>query len=69
MHAVGPRVELLTGTQSWEQRGTVKIVEGPWMHRHSSRYYLFYSGGDWQGGYATGYGTGTSPMGRSSRRR
>jgi hypothetical protein len=63
IHAVGPRTELFTGTQAWEQRGTVKIVEGPWMRRHSSRYYLFYSGGDWQGDYAMGYGVGTSPLG------
>ena len=63
VHAVGPRTELFTGTQAWEQRGTVKIVEGPWMHRHRSRYYLFYSGGDFQGDYAMGYGVGTSPLG------
>ena len=63
VHALGPRTELFTGTQAWEQRGTVKIVEGPWMRRHSSRYYLFYSGGDFQGDYAMGYGVGTSPLG------
>jgi hypothetical protein len=63
VHALGPRTELFTGTQAWEQRGTMKIVEGPWMRRHSSRYYLFYSGGDWQGDYAMGYGVGTSPLG------
>ena len=33
------------------------------MHRHNSRYYLFYSGGDFQGDYAMGYGVGTSPLG------
>ena len=63
VHAVGPRVELFSGTQAWEQRGTVKIVEGPWMHRRGSGYYLLYSGGDWQGDYAMGYGVGTSPLG------
>jgi hypothetical protein len=30
-------------TRSWE-RG---IVEGPWMHKRNSTYYLFYSGGNW----------------------
>jgi hypothetical protein len=63
VHAVGSRVELLTGTQAWEQRGTVKIVEGPWMHRRNSRYHLFYSGGDWQGDYGMGYATGSAPLG------
>jgi hypothetical protein len=37
VHAVMPRTERFTGTQAWEQRGTVKIVEGLWMHRHRSR--------------------------------
>jgi Glycosyl hydrolases family 43 len=63
IHAVGARQPLLTGTQSWEQRGSVKIVEGPWPHRRGSRYYLFYSGGDWQGAYGMGYGVGSSPLG------
>ena len=62
IHAVGSRVELFSGTQAWEQRSTVKIVEGPWMHRRNSRYYLFYSGGD-QGDYAMGYASGTAPLG------
>ena len=63
VHAVGPRVELFAGTQAWEQRGSVKIVEGPWMHRRNGGYYLFYSGGDWQGDYAMGYGVGSAPLG------
>jgi beta-xylosidase len=63
VHAVGSRVELFSGTQAWEQRSTVKVVEGPWMHRRNSRYYLFYSGGDFQRDYAMGYASGTAPLG------
>jgi beta-xylosidase len=63
VHATGNRVALLTGTQAWEQRGADKIVEGPWLHRHRSSYYLFYSGGDFQTNYAMGYAVGPSPLG------
>jgi len=63
VHAVGSRVELFSGTQAWEQRSTVKVVEGPWMHRRNARYYLFYSGGDFQRDYAMGYASGTAPLG------
>jgi beta-xylosidase len=63
VHATGSRVALITGTQSWEQRGSDKIVEGPWLHRHRSSYYLFYSGGDFASNYAMGYAVGPSPLG------
>jgi hypothetical protein len=63
VHASGNRTPLLTGTQDWEQRGTSKIVEGPWLQRRGSSYYLFYSGGDWQGDYAMGYAVGGTPTG------
>jgi beta-xylosidase len=63
VHAVGSRKALITGTQAWEQRGPDKIVEGPWLHRHRSRYYLFYSGGDFQANYAMGYAVASSPLG------
>lgn len=63
VHAVGSRRALITGTQAWEQRGPDKIVEGPWLHRHQSHYYLFYSGGDFQGNYAMGYAVASSPLG------
>jgi beta-xylosidase len=63
VHAVGSRAELLAGTQAWERRGAVKIVEGPWLHRRKGRYYLFYSGGDWRGDYAMGYAIGNAPVG------
>ena len=33
------------------------------MHRRSSRYYLFYSGGDFQGDDAMGYASGSAPLG------
>ena len=63
IHAVGSRQPLITGTQTWEQSGPDKIVEGPWLHRHGSRYYLFYSGGDFTADYAMGYAVGSSPLG------
>src|SRR4051795_6219525 len=33
------------------------------MHRRNARYYLFYSGGDFQRDYAMGYPSGTAPLG------
>jgi hypothetical protein len=69
VRATRSRVPLLTGTQWWELRGSDLIVEGPWLHRHRSSYYLFYSGGDFAGNYAMGYAVGSSPLGpfRKSR--
>jgi beta-xylosidase len=63
VHATGSRRALITGTQAWEQRGPDKIVEGPWLHRRGSFYYLFYSGGDFVTDYAMGYAVATSPLG------
>ncbi|MGE5636002.1 MAG: family 43 glycosylhydrolase [Nocardioidaceae bacterium] len=63
LHAAGPRQELFTGTDNWEQAGGVKKVENPWMERRGSTYYLLYSGGDWQVAYGMGYATGPSPTG------
>jgi beta-xylosidase len=69
IHAMGSRQPLLTATQDWEQRGTDRIVEGPWLQLHTSStthqssYYLFYSGGDFQSNYAMGYAVGSSPLG------
>jgi beta-xylosidase len=70
LHARGRRIPLLSGTQAWEQRGPIRWVEGPWLLRRRSFYYLFYSGGNWRTNYAMGYAVGSSPLGpfRKSRR-
>jgi beta-xylosidase len=63
LHAAGPRTPLLKGDGGWELSGAQPLVENPWMERRGSRYYLFYSGGDWRGAYGMGYATATSPTG------
>jgi beta-xylosidase len=71
LHASGRRIPLLSGTQAWERRGRIRWVEGPWVVRRGSFYYLFYSGANWRAAsYAMGYAVGPSPLGpfRKSRR-
>ena len=63
LHAAGPRTPLLKGGGGWERSGGRPIVENPWVERRGSRYYLFYSGGDWRGAYGMGYATASSPTG------
>jgi xylan 1,4-beta-xylosidase len=63
LHAAGPRMPLLKGEPGWESSGRRPLVENPWMERRGSRYYLFYSGGDWRGAYGMGYATASSPTG------
>jgi beta-xylosidase len=66
LHAAGPRVALLPGSPgTWEAAGGVSAptVEGPAMALHNGTYYLFYSGGNWQGAYGMGYATSSSPTG------
>jgi hypothetical protein len=63
VHVVGPRQALLTATEPWTQRGSDKIVEGPWMQLRNGTYYLFYSGGDFAGNYAMGYAPGPTATG------
>jgi beta-xylosidase len=59
-HAAGPRRVLFGATEPWE----AGVVEGPWMHRRGSTYYLFYSGGRYtDASYAMGYATSASPTG------
>ena len=62
-HAAGPRKELFGLTQKWEHGAKFSTVEGPFVIRRGSTYYLFFSGNDWNGDYAMGYATATSPMG------
>jgi arabinan endo-1,5-alpha-L-arabinosidase len=62
--ANGPRKPLFTGdANTWEQQTHEPKVEGPWMEKRGSAYYLFYSGGDYTGAYGLGYATGSSPLG------
>jgi hypothetical protein len=63
LHAAGPRTPLLKGDGGWELSGGRPLVENPWMERRGSRYYLFYSGGDWRRAYGMGYATADSPIG------
>jgi beta-xylosidase len=60
IHAAGDRIALFSATQSWE-RG---VVEGPWLEKHGSAYYLFYSAGNWtDASYGMGYGISSSAVG------
>ena len=63
LHAAGPRRMLFGLTQSWEHGQNFSTVEGPFLIRHGTLYYLFYSGNDWNGAYAMGYATSHSPTG------
>lgn len=63
LQAAGPRTPLVKGDGGWELSGGQALVENPWMERRGSRYYLFYSGGDWRGAYGMGYATATSATG------
>ena len=63
LYAAGPRTPLLKGDGGWELSGGQPLVENPWLERRGSRYYLFYSGGDWRGPYGMGYATANSPTG------
>ena len=62
LHAVGGRAGLLAGDRPWEG-GSIRIVENPHVHKRGSFYYLFFSGGDYQGRYGMGYAVASSPAG------
>jgi beta-xylosidase len=60
IHAASSRRALFSATRAWE----AGVVEGPWVMRHNSTYYLFYSGGSFaDASYAMGYATASSPTG------
>jgi beta-xylosidase len=65
LRASGSRTALFSGdVGTWEaSEVNAPTVEGPSMELHDGTYYLFYSGGSWQGAYGMGYATATSPMG------
>jgi beta-xylosidase len=69
--AARPRTPLFAGTPgTWEQEpGQVPTVEGPWMEKRGSTYYLFYSGGDWRSAYGMGYASASSPTGPFAKAR
>ncbi|MDD4077726.1 MAG: glycoside hydrolase family 43 protein [Bacilli bacterium] len=60
-------VLLLKPDQSWEMvsgGNDWKWVEGPWIHKHEDKYYLFYSANKFsEVAYAIGYAVSASPMG------
>jgi beta-xylosidase len=65
LHASGARVALFSGDAgTWEASGvSTPTVEGPFMELHNGTYYLFYSGGSFQGAYGMGYATASTPTG------
>ena len=64
IHAATTRRALFGATRSWE----AGVVEGPWVIRRNSAYYLFYSGGSFgDASYAMGYATALSPTGTFSK--
>lgn len=60
LNLVGPMGSLLVADQAWE----AGVVEAPSMVTYGGRYYLFYSGNDWDtANYAIGYAVCDSPLG------
>jgi len=64
LHAAGARTALFSADPgSWEQSGSLPIVENPWMVKHGAGYHLLYSGGDYTERYGMGEAVGSSPLG------
>lgn len=60
MSLAGDRHVVLTNDRPWEGN----LVEGPWVERRGSYYYLFYSGNNfWTVDYAVGVARARSPFG------
>ncbi|MGI8747497.1 MAG: glycoside hydrolase family 43 protein, partial [Deinococcus sp.] len=56
----GKPKDLIYNNQLWEGN----LIEAPYMVRHGSQYYLFYSASSWDTDlYAVGYAVGSSPSG------
>ncbi|MFC4453828.1 glycoside hydrolase family 43 protein [Deinococcus sonorensis] len=56
----GKPKDLIYNGQLWEGN----LIEAPFMYRHGSHYYLFYSAAAWDTDtYAVGYAVATSPLG------
>src|SRR4051794_39438158 len=63
-HVSGTRTRLFGGSAgTWEQAPSGPKVEGPWLAKRNSTYYLFYSGGDYTAAYGMGYATAGAPTG------
>jgi beta-xylosidase len=54
---------LTSNTAGWENN----IIEAPWMLKHGSTYYLFYSGNHYYDGYAEGVARSDRPTGGFTR--
>lgn len=63
LHKGGGRKELFTLSQAWEHGQNFSTVEGPFLVRHGSTYFLFYSANDWNGNYSMGVASSSSPTG------
>src|SRR5205807_8132704 len=65
VHEAGVRVALVSGDDgTWDAAGpSVPTVDGRFVELHTGSYYLFYSGGNFQGAYGMGYATASSPAG------
>jgi len=60
LRLIGPRRAIEQNDAVWEG----SVVEGPEMRKHGGRYYLFYSGGNYNDdSYAVGYATCQGPLG------
>ncbi len=60
LSVVGGKAKLITNDLGWEG----SVVEGPWVTRRGSDYYLFYSGNAYyNASYAVGVAHATSPLG------
>lgn len=68
LRAAGGRRPLLAGqAQTWEQAPWTTVVENPYVVKRGATYHLLYSGGNWQGRYAMGHATSSSPTGPFTR--
>jgi beta-xylosidase len=63
IHKAGISKPLFGVSQKWESGGLASTVEGSYTIKHGNLYYIFYSGNSYEGPYAEGYATSTSPTG------
>lgn len=63
LHQNGEPTALFGISQAWEHGENYSTVEGPFIVKRESTYYLFYSGNDWNGNYSMGVATSSSPLG------
>lgn len=63
LRRAGEARKLFGVTQSWEAGPDFTTVEGPYLFKRGSLYYLLYSGNSFNTNYAEGYATGPTPLG------